>query len=38
MTIITLAPHLCMPRTSHPHVTSLVMCWMLPNAVVGSGL
>ena len=38
MTIIAEAPHLCMPRTIHPHVTSLVMWAMLPNAVFGSGL
>jgi hypothetical protein len=24
----TLAPHLCMPRTSQPSVTSFVMYWI----------
>ena len=28
-TIIALAPHLCMPRTSQPQVTSWVIDWML---------
>jgi len=37
-TIIALAPHLCMPRTSQPHVTSFVMCSMLAYARAVSGL
>ncbi len=34
----TLAPHLCMPRTSQPSVRSLVMNWTDWYAVSGSGL
>ncbi len=36
-TIIALAPHLCMPRTSQPQVTSCVMASMLWYAELGSG-
>ena len=36
-TIIALAPHLCMPRTSQPQVTSSVIDWMLWYAEFGSG-
>ena len=34
----TLAPHLCMPRTSQPSVTSFVMCWIDEYASCGDGL
>ena len=34
----TLAPHLCMPRTSQPSVTSVVMFWIEAYAFSGSGL
>ena len=34
----TLAPHLCIPRTSQPSVTSSVMFWIDEYAVSGSGL
>ena len=36
-TIIALAPHLCMPRTSQPHVTSLVIASIDWYAEFGSG-
>ncbi len=36
-TIIALAPHLCMPRTSQPHVTSLVIASIDWYAELGSG-
>jgi hypothetical protein len=34
----TLAPHLCIPRTSQPSVRSFVMCWIDWYALCGSGL
>ena len=34
----TLAPHLCMPRTSQPSVSSSVMFWIEEYALLGSGL
>ena len=37
-TIIALAPHLCMPRTSQPQVTSFVITSTLWKALLGSGL